>query len=133
MNAGDRTRSGHPGRGPALLVATTLAVAGLAVGSSSLAQPGGVLDGVLAVSTSGKVRAIGVATAPARSGSAPVVDVALSPSGLGYLTIDRHGTTYAYGDVVRPGAARPPRTGVAAVAVEPTPSGAGAFVVFDDG
>ncbi len=105
------------------------------VGGSAVlaAQSSDELSGVIAVSTEGTTRSLGVQTYAAEAPVAPVVDIALAPSGTGYVTLDRFGATRSYGTAPTLGRATPPKKGVVAVALDLTPDGSGAVVAFSDG
>ncbi|MCS7006987.1 MAG: hypothetical protein NZL88_05480, partial [Gaiellaceae bacterium] len=134
MKPSRRARNGHSGQRFVLLAVTIGVVAALVSGSAVFAQSAPrALSGVVAVSGSGQVRALGVRTFPQRAGSAPIVDIQLTPTGHGYLTLGKSGATHAYGDAVRLGSVQPPTKRIAAVALELVADGRSGYVVFADG
>jgi hypothetical protein len=112
-----------------------VAIGVLLIGGSAVlaAQSSDELSGVIAVSTAGKTRSLGVQTYAAEAPVAPVVDIALAPSGTGYVTLDRFGATRSYGTAPTFWRTAPPKKAVAAVALDLTPDGSGAVVAFSDG
>ncbi len=116
------------------LFAACAAIGALVAGSTALAAGSSdAAAGVIVVSRSGEVRALDVTTFPPHQGSNKIVDIALSPTGKGYATINDDGEIESYGDAAGLSPAQPSGSGVSAAAIQLTPTGRGALVAFTDG
>lgn len=93
----------------------------------------GSAAGIVVVGQSGAVRALGVPSFADFKDTPPIVDIALTPTGEGYLTLDQRGTTRARGDALSFGTASAPGRSVRAAALALAPGGIGAYVAFEDG
>ncbi len=101
-------------------------------GPSVLAAASAAPSGVMIVSATGATRSVDV-PAFARKPTLQVVDLSLSPSGRGYVTLDVGGTITSYGDAAHFSRVSFPRLFAFPTAIVLTQTGRGAYVGFLDG